>query len=84
MSSPRLPANMLKWISEGEEHEEENLLAMLETDEFLVTTERRSLHFLDLPVEIHLRILHFVCDLSVVSLSLTWYVIVFIFVDLNS
>jgi len=58
--------------------DKDGTLAKLEADDFFEIKERKTLHFLDLPIEIHWRFLNFVSDLDTISLTLTWYVLTFI------
>ena len=58
--------------------DKDGTLAMLEADDFFEIKERKTLHFLDLPIEIHWRFLNFVSDLDTISLTLAWNVITFI------
>ena len=77
--SPPLPHSDLRKMILGRDPEDKDgTLAMLEADDFFEIKERKTLHFLDLPIEIHWRFLNFVSDLYTISLTLTWYVITFI------
>lgn len=77
--SPPLPHSDLRKMILGRDPEDKDgTLAKLEADDFFEIKERKTLHFLDLPIEIHWRFLNFVSDLDTISLTLTWYVLTFI------